>query len=339
MITLLSTSLFMERKNVILELLYENSDQWLSGEDISRQLGISRTAVWKYINSLRKSGYIIESSSRHGHRLISRSNNFTEFEIKKNLKTELFGRKEIQIFDETDSSNIQAFGLASDGACEGTIVIAECQTGGKGRLGRKWISPHGKNLYLSIIIRPRIPSYSAPRLTLVTAVALSETLDSFDAEKHMIKWPNDILFYGKKLSGILTEMKGDCDNIDFIIIGIGINLNSSSDDYPDEMKDLVISLKEITGKEIDRIEFLNCLLLHFEKVYSEFLQGGFPDILNRWTIKSSIINQKIKVTEYDTIFTGIVKEITPEGNLIVLTDNGTRQVNSGDINYLKGTDR
>lgn len=329
----------MERIDYILELLYKNADRWLSGEEISRNLGISRTAVWKYINNLRKSGYIIESSSRHGHRLLSRSNNFTEFEIKKNIKTDLFGRKEIQIFDETDSTNIRAFSSASAGAEEGSIVIAECQTGGKGRLGRKWISPPGRNLYLSIIIRPAIPSYSAPRITLVTAVALSDTLNSFGADKHRIKWPNDILFNGRKLSGILTEMKGDCDSIDFIIIGIGINLNSSPEDYNDDIKDMIISLKDITGKETDRIEFLNCLLLNFEKVYSEFLQGRFPDILERWKFKSSIINQKIKVTDHDNIFTGIVKEITPEGYLIVSTDNGICQVNSGDINYLKDVDR
>jgi len=245
----------MERKYYILELLYRNSTRWLSGEEISRELGISRTAVWKYINSLRESGYIIESSSRHGHKLISRGNTINEFEITRNLQTEIFGRREIHIFKETDSSNIQAFSIASNGADEGSIVIAECQTGGKGRLGRKWVSSPGKNLYLSLIIRPDIPTYSAPRLTLVTAVALSETLNSAGAPDHRIKWPNDILFNEKKLSGILTEMKGDCDNIAFIIIGAGVNLNSSTEDYPVELKDSVISLKEITGREIDRIDF------------------------------------------------------------------------------------
>lgn len=324
----------MERINIILELLYENSSTWLSGEEISRKLGISRTAVWKYINTLRETGYNIESSSRHGHRLVGRGNSLSEFEITRNLITKIFGRKEIHIFPETDSSNVQAFRMASDGAAEGSIVIAESQTSGKGRLGRKWVSPLGENLYLSIITRPQIPTLTAPRLTLVTAVALSETLDSFGASDHRIKWPNDILFNGKKISGILTEMKGDCDSIDFIIIGIGINLNSSCDDYSDEIKDSVISLKEITGSEIDRIQFLKTLLFHFEKRYSDFLQGFFPGILERWIEKSSIRNQRIKVTNHKEIFTGIVSEITPDGNLMVQTDDGIRQVNSGDINFL-----
>ncbi len=325
----------MERKNYILELLYGNSGRWLSGEEISRNLGISRTAVWKHINLLRESGYDIESSSRHGHRLISFSNSFSEFEIRRNLKTEIFGRKEIHIFNETDSSNIQAFRIASGGADEGSIVIAESQTGGKGRLGRRWISPSGKNLYLSLIIRPQIPTHTAPRLTLVTAVALSETLDSLNAAGHRIKWPNDIIFNEKKLSGILTEMKGDCDTIDFVIIGLGINLNSSSNDYPEDIKDSAISLKDITGNEINRIEFLNSFLFHFEKNYSEFNHGGFPEILDRWKTKSAIINQKIKVTDHSDVFTGIVIEVTSDGNLIVQCSDSVRQVNSGDINYLK----
>jgi BirA family biotin operon repressor/biotin-[acetyl-CoA-carboxylase] ligase len=327
----------MEKKQFILELLYENSENWLSGEEISRKLGISRTAVWKHINHLRDSGYRIESSSRHGHKLISHNDSFTEFEIKRILKSDIFGSQEIHIFSETDSTNVQAFKIASAGAAEGSIVIAESQTGGKGRLGRKWESPSGKNLYLSIVVRPKIPTLSAPRLTLVTAVALSETFDSAGAPGHRIKWPNDILFNDKKISGILTEMKGDCDNIDFIIIGVGVNLNSSSVEYPEEIKNSAISLKEITGGEINRLDFLNLFLLNFERNYLDFLQGGFPVILERWIRKSAIINQKIKVTNYNEVITGAVTEVTHDGNLIVTTDNGTCLVNSGDINYLYGT--
>lgn len=325
----------MDKKQIILKLLYENAGIWLSGEEISRNLGISRTAVWKHINLLRESGYNIESSSRHGHKLISHNDSFTEFEIKRILKSEIFGSQEIHIFSETDSTNIQAFKIASAGAAEGSIVIAESQTGGKGRLGRKWESPSGKNLYLSIIVRPKIPTLSAPRLTLVTAVALSETLDSAGASGHRIKWPNDILFNDKKISGILTEMKGDCDNIDFIIIGAGVNLNASSSEYPEEIKNSAVSLQEITGREINRLDFLNLFLLNFERNYLDFIQGNFPAILEKWIKKSAIINQKIKVTNYNEVIIGTVTDVTHDGNLIVTTDNGTCLVNSGDINYLQ----
>ncbi len=327
----------MDKKQIILELLYENTGSWLSGEEISRKLGISRTAVWKHINLLRDSGYNIESSSGHGHKLISRHDSFTEFEIKRILKSNIFGLQEIHIFNKTDSTNIQAFKLAANGAPEGSIVIAESQTSGKGRLGRKWESPSDKNLYISIIVRPQIPTLSAPRLTLVAAVALSETFDFIGAPEHRIKWPNDILFKDKKISGILTEMKGDCDNIDFIIIGVGVNLNSASDEYPDEIKNSTVSLKEITGREINRLDFLNLFLMNFEKNYLDFLQGHFPAILERWIKKSAIINQKIKVTDHNKIITGTVTEVTDDGSLIVTTDDGTCLVNSGDINYLQET--
>lgn len=325
--------IIMERKDYILELLYQHHSVWLSGEDISRKIGISRTAVWKHIQVLRESGYNIESSSRHGHRLISRSNIINEFEIRRNLHTEIFGHRDIHIFNETDSTNVQAFRIASSGAAEGSIVISETQTGGKGRLGRRWISPAGKNLYISLIVRPYIRISFAPRITLVTAVALSDTLSAAGAAAHIIKWPNDILFDNKKLSGILTEMKGDCDGIDFIIIGIGVNLNSSPDDYPDDIKKSVVSLKDITGTETDRIKFITDFLMHFEKYYSAFIKGHFPEILEKWKTKSSIINRKINVTDIDGSFTGIVTGITPDGNLIVNTDEGVCHVNSGDINF------
>ena len=259
---------------------------------------------------------------------------FNEFEIRKNLNTKTMGKQSIYFFSETDSTNIQAFNLAATGLEEGSVIIAESQTSGKGRLSRNWISPPGKNLYLSIILRPKILTCHAPRLTLVTAVALSETLDDFKIFDHRIKWPNDILINGRKLSGILTEMKGDCDTIDFIIIGFGINLNASFSDYPKDIRDSIISIKEFTKSEINRIEFLQSLLVNFERNYFNFIQGGFDDILTKWKKKSSIINQKIKVTEHDKIFTGIVTEVTSDGNLVVKTDKEIHIVNSGDINYI-----
>lgn len=325
----------MERQDQILEILYNNTDRWLSGEEISGMLGISRTAVWKHINQLRESGYTIESSSRLGHKLIPGNEMLMEFEIRRGIKTSTLGRKDIHIFDETDSTNIQAFRIASNGAPEGTIVLAEKQTGGKGRFGRKWVSPYGKNIYLTVILRPVIQTIFAPRITLVTAVALSETLDQFEAQSHRIKWPNDILFNDRKLSGILTEMKGDTDSIDFIITGIGVNINSTCDDYPDDLKGTAISLSEITGHKINRTDFLNALLLNTERRYNEFIEGKFRSILDEWIKRSAIIGQRIKVTNFDELYTGIVTGVNVDGNLILQTDNGERIINSGDINFIQ----
>jgi len=246
------------------------------------------------------------------------------------MKMDVYRQQEQQ--DPDTGAMIRQFSYIKTIDCYARGIIS--QTGGKGRLGRKWISPPGENLYLSVIVRPHIPTLTAPRLTLVAAVALSETLDLLGAPEHRIKWPNDILFNDKKVSGILTEMKGDCDSIDFIIIGLGVNINSSPADYPDDIKKTLTSLKEIIGHKIDRIEFLISFLHNFEKKYSDFLQGRFSEILEIWSKKSAIINQKIKVTNHNEIYTGIVSAITPDGNLLVKTDEGIRQVNSGDINYL-----
>ncbi|MCL1833762.1 MAG: biotin--[acetyl-CoA-carboxylase] ligase [Leptospirales bacterium] len=255
-------------------------------------------------------------------------------DIVKNLNTRIIGKKDIFFFEETDSTNTQAFNFASKGADEGAIVIAECQTSGRGRLGREWISPAGKNLYLSIILRPEIAPHQAPGLTITAAVALSETLDEFKIFDHKIKWPNDILINDKKVSGILTEMKERGGKIDFIIIGLGVNINSTSGDYPAVMKDSVISLKEFTNSEINRIEFLQSFLANFEKNYFDFITGGFKEILNKWIEKSSIINRKICVTEHGNTFTGIVTEVTSDGTLIVKAGEKIHTINSGDINYI-----
>lgn len=321
-------------RDKILSILYESFNQWVSGEDISRKLCISRTAVWKNINILRDAGYLIESSNKSGHRLISSNNVLNEFAIKRGLSTSVFGRKNILIFKSTGSTNIEAFKLATEGGAEGSIVIADKQESGKGRMGRLWSSPSGKNIYVSLILRPEIPPYLAPRLTIVSAVALSDTLIASGIPAHRIKWPNDILVGDKKLSGILTEMKGDTDSIEFIIIGMGVNLNSSLEDFPTELRNTVSSFYMILNRITDRNDFLRQLLSCFEKYYNLFLAGEFSTILSIWKERADIINREIKVQQFNEIFTGRVIDLNEDGNLIVDSGGTIRTVNSGDINYL-----
>ncbi len=321
-------------RDKILSILYNNFGEWISGEDISRELSVSRTAVWKNINILRETGYLIDSSNRLGHKLYSSNNILNEFAIRKGLPAAVFGKREIKIFETTGSTNIEAFQLASAGLSEGSIILAERQESGKGRLGRIWSSPSGKNVYLSIVMRPEIPPYIAPRLTIVTAVALSDTLIETGINDHRIKWPNDILSGNKKLSGILTEMKGDTDSIEFIIIGIGINVNASPDDYPPELRDNITSLKMLLDNEIDRNYFVSKLLTNFEKYYNQFLEGKFSTIVSIWKDRADIINKNIKVQQFNESFTGRVIDLNEDGNLIVDTGGSLRTVNSGDINFL-----
>ncbi|HOP62931.1 MAG TPA: biotin--[acetyl-CoA-carboxylase] ligase [Spirochaetota bacterium] len=321
-------------RDKILLILYKSFDEWVSGEEISHELGVSRTAVWKNINVLRDKGYLIESSNKLGHKLISSNNILTEFEIKRSLTTSVFGRREIAILDSTGSTNFDAFQRASSGAPEGSIVLADRQESGKGRLGRAWSSPSGKNIYLSIVTRPSIPPYVAPRLTIVTAVALSDTLIQAGAGGHRIKWPNDILYGEKKISGILTEMKGDTDSIDYIITGIGVNINSSEDDYPPEIRDTITSLRIILKRDFERNLFISSFLENFEKQYNSFLKGEFKNILSVWKERADIINRDIRIKQFNETFTGKVIELNEDGNLVVDTGDSLRIVNSGDIHYI-----
>ncbi len=321
-------------RDKILSALYSSSGEWVSGEEISRDLGISRTAVWKNVNILRESGYIIESSNKLGHKLTSSGNRLSEFEIRRGLDTSVFGRNGIHIFETTGSTNVEAFRLATAGAPEGSIVLAEKQESGKGRLGRHWSSPSGKNICISIIMRPEIPTFFAPRLTIVAAVALSDTLVETGVPEHRIKWPNDILVNDRKLSGILTEMKGDTDSIEFIITGIGINVNSSVEDYPPELRDTVTSIAMILKHDTERNSLIRSLLSNFEKYYNLFLSSGFSEILSIWKERAGIIGRDVNVQHFNEKFSGRVIDVNSDGNLIIDAGGIVRIVNSGDINYL-----
>lgn len=324
----------MSNRDKILNFLHDNKNSWISGEQISVDLGISRTAVWKNIKVLKENGYSIESSSKLGHKFLSTNNAINEYELRKNIQTSVFGRGEIHTYSEIDSTNVKAFALASEGAPEGTLVIAESQSKGKGRLGRRWYSVPGKGLNVSMILRPQIMPSSAPGLTMVTAVAMAEALEQSGLSSYEIKWPNDIIVDGRKAAGILSEIKTGPDVIDFIVIGFGINLNSEPSDYPEEIRDIACSIKDHVKTEIDRCEFLGKFLINFETHYFNYIEKGFKDILDLWIDKSGIINKKIKVSLINGSFTGIVKGVGDDGNLIVHTEDGIRMVNSGDINYI-----
>ena len=203
----------MATKNQLLLYLKENQENWVSGELISNNLSVSRAAIWKQIRNLKEDGYIIESSPKKGYLLSKSSDPITAGEIRQGLSTRVFGKKNIIYLRETDSTNTRAKELAAQGAPEGTLVIAEKQTNGRGRRGRSWFSPPGGGIYFSLILRPVISPGETPRITLMTAVVLAETLISLMKLKLRIKWPNDILVNGKKLAAILTEISTEMDEV------------------------------------------------------------------------------------------------------------------------------
>jgi len=235
-------------------------------------------------------------------------------------------------FFELDSTNTCARQLAEAGAREGEVVIAEAQTQGRGRLGRRWQSPPFANLYLSLILRPKLAPVHAPQITLMAAVALAETVGSFIAQPATIKWPNDILVGGKKLAGILTEASCDSERLHYVILGIGVNLNFAVGQMPQEIRARATSIGHLTGKPVHRESFLRRLIQDLDRCYGELEQSGFVALARRWQAHFSLRDRRVRVELLGQITTGWARGIDRDGALLVEDDNGVLQrVIAGDV--------
>ena len=319
----------------ILQLLRESPSAFLSGEEISRRLKVSRTAVWKRMKRLRRLGYEIEASTRSGYRLIQSPDLLTPSEIRPFLKTKWMG-KTIHHFHTLDSTNSKAYQLALDGAEEGEVVISESQEKGRGRLGRQWFSPPFLNLYLSVILRPKIPPHQASLITLMAAVATADAIQKFSGLLPLIKWPNDILLRDRKIAGLLNEIHSEMDRIHFVILGIGVNLNLDERMFSKEIRAEATSLKIEMGQAISRKIFLQTLLQELEKWYTIFMKEGSALILKAWRDRAHIKGRRVKVTSFGKALTGVAVDIDSDGALILETAGGKRErVVAGDIAYKK----
>ena len=319
----------------ILKLLRESPSAFLSGEEISRRLKVSRTAVWKRMKRLRTLGYEIEASTRSGYRLIRSPDLLTPSEIKPILKTKWIG-KTIHHFHTLDSTNSKAYQLALNGAEEGEVVVAESQEKGRGRLGRQWFSPPFLNLYLSVILRPKIPPHQASLITLMAAVATADAIQKFSGLLPLIKWPNDILLRDRKVAGLLNEIHSEMDRIHFVILGIGINLNMDEKMFSKEIRAVATSLKREMGQTISRKAFLQSLLQELEKWYTIFMKQGSAIILKAWRDRAHLKGRRVKVTSFGETLAGIAVDVDSDGALILETADGKRKrVVAGDIEYRK----
>lgn len=314
----------------LLNLFQEHKNEYISGQKISEVLGVSRTAIWKHIAELKKEGYEIEGIQKRGYRLVSKPNNIKPHDIRANLNTKSFGQA-IHFYDTVESTQEVAHKLAREGALEGTVVIAEQQTKGRGRLGRAWESPKGTGIWMSIIVRPNIPPYQAPQLTLLTAVAIVQAIQQVTSLQPEIKWPNDILINGKKLVGILTELQAEADIIQAIIIGIGINVNTKH--FPEELKNKATSLLiENNRQEVERAALIRAIFEQFEKLYEEYLKHGFKPIKLLWESYNVSIGKYISAKTLSEEIKGYAKGITDEGVLLVEDDFGNvHEIYSADI--------
>lgn len=338
----------------IIRLLKKESHSYLSGQTLSRTFGLSRTAIWKHINAIKEMGYDIEASPAKGYRLNLDNLPFNAFEISSNLETSFMG-KDISFYKDIGSTNDVAREFAIKGAQEGFAVIADSQTRGKGRLGRRWESPAGVNIYTSVILRPSISPLHAPQLTLVSAVAVAETIAKFlnppvspfpkGGVKDFppltkggvgrflsVKWPNDILINSKKVAGILTEMNSETDRINFVIIGIGVNINATRKMFPEELGPIATSLKQEIGKETSRIDFIQMLYLNMETWYKRYLKHGFEPIRKAWTGYFNMAGRVVKVRQMDKTIEGVAMGIDDNGALLLREKNGNiTRIISGDV--------
>lgn len=315
----------------LLDIFLEQPGEYLSGEEISRRLSISRTAVWKQINKLRNSGYEFEALPRLGYRLTEKAVPLDPALLAKCVEGHSFGQQ-MELLDSTTSTQEDARRLAEAGAPEGTVVIAEEQTGGRGRMGKKFYSPYGKGIWMSIVLRPTQPLHLTQQLTLLAGVAVRRAILKTTGVEAGIKWPNDLLIEGKKVCGILLESATEDDRVRYCIAGIGISANLREEDYPDELKSIATSLRITSGQNADRNELIGSILNEMESLYELYNDQGFEPIASLWEAASVTLNREVSVHSSRGVLTGTAAGLHPSGALLVRNEDGELvPVFSGDI--------
>lgn len=309
-------------KEKILELLKRHSG-YVSGQDICNQLGVSRTAVWKNINGLKQEGYHIDSVNNKGYKLLSEPDVIDEIRLREYLHTHWLANT-IVYAKEMDSTNIQAKKLGENDAADGTLVVTEKQTAGRGRRGKSWVSPTG-NCYFSVLLRPEIPADRASMITLLAAMGLAKAIKRVSQLNTMIKWPNDVIANGKKLCGILTESSTDLEYINYAVVGIGINTNQT--EFPEEIRDTASSIRLETGGKINRAELLGAFLDEFERYYETFLKTEDLSSLSK-EYNSLLVNRgkEVKIIEQDRERVLNAIGIDDRGGLIVEDSHGNQEI-------------
>jgi len=316
-------------KTDIIALMRGSAETFVSGEAMSRTLGVSRACVWKYIKKIREEGFDIEAVPHKGYRISSEPDKLYGYSLAAGLGTRVLGKGRICYYEETESTNDRAYVLAEGGGAEGLLVVSESQSRGKGRMGRKWVSPAGGGVYLSLILRPHIEVSRVPAITLVIALSVIKAIERTSGLAGRVKWPNDVLVNGKKVCGILTEMKAQPDMVEFLIAGIGLNVNTPSSKLPPGAG----SLRAEGAGRVDRAELTRNFLEAFEEDYDVFRAEGFsPAVAEKCRAVSAVLGKRIKVVAANSSFEGMAEEIDADGALVVRAAGGKRRkVFSGDV--------
>ncbi|MCX6688564.1 MAG: biotin--[acetyl-CoA-carboxylase] ligase [Methanoregula sp.] len=319
----------------VLEIL-ERSDAPLSGETISNELGITRSAVWKHINELRMMGYDISSSQKEGYRLTRTSSKLLPYEVHKKLRTQFVGKK-MRYLENTPSTIWVGKQICSEGDVEkmhGMVIIAEEQTGGIGRMGRAWISPSG-GIWITVVLKPHIPIERIFMITMAGSVALARAIrKEFDLGA-LIKWPNDIFIGNKKVAGLLLELAAESDNVHYCLLGMGIDVNVQLDQFSPALQKEITSISAEVGHEVDRAAFLARILKEFENHYLLIESGEYDAIIREWKSLSCTLERRVDIRTLKNSFEGEAIDIDEFGALIIRKDNGKlERVIAGDCHNL-----
>lgn len=320
-------------KQKILALL-KQTEGYLSGGEVSRQLGISRAAVWKAIDALRQEGYGIDSGTNRGYRLVSSPDKLTEGEILPHLHTQRVA-KPLVVLQTVDSTNNYLKRESQNGLPDGAAVVADQQTGGRGRMGRNFASPAGAGIYYSVLLRPQVPPAQAVNLTAYVAVAVCDGIQAVTGVRPQIKWTNDIVMEGRKVCGILTEMaiEGEINALQYIVTGIGVNVNQGEEDWPQELRAIAGSIAQAVGHPVERGRLAGALLNALDRVYCDWLAGNRQPYLEQYRKDCLTIGQEVKVIRADgeeTVATAV--GVDDQFALVIRCPDGREEtVSSGEV--------
>lgn len=309
---------------------------WVSGAELSSRLGVTRAAIWARVEELRRVGYQIEASPHRGYRLLGCPNLLHADDLIARLGLVRAVGRDIRVFQETTSTSDVLEKLARDGVAEGAVVFAESQTRGRGRLGRAWVSPPGKGLWFSVLLRPPLRPQAATRLTVAAAVALSRAVRRVLPLLPEIKWPNDIMLNGRKFAGVLTELTGELDSIRHANLGIGVNVNLDADELPPAVRGTATSLKLVLGRTLERPALAAAILRELDETYALACGDGFVGLVDEWSDQCTTLGRIVSVTTGARRVVGRAEALDDEGALLVRTDTGhLERIVGGDVTLEK----
>lgn len=320
----------------ILSALRSADDAGVSGAELAERLGISRAAIWARIEELRKLDYDIEASPHFGYRLLASPDVLHPDDLIARLGTTKIIGRDIRVFEQTTSTNDVIEKLARDGVKEGVVVFAESQTKGRGRLGRKWISPPRKGLWFSVLLRPDLRPQEATQLTVAAATALRRAIQNETGLQPEIKWPNDILIGGKKVAGILTELSAELDHVKHLILGIGVDANLAAGEFPPELRKLATSLKIESGKTISRPDLAVEILRELDRDYRRVCSRQFESLADEWEEHCTTIGQQVQIQIGERRIRGRAESLDDDGALRLRTEHGRlERIIGGDVTLEK----